>query len=249
MKLENVIADRGSKKVYCDKDKIIKIFDNGYSKSDILNEALNQSRVEETGPNVPKIIEVRKIDGKWAIVMEYIEGKTLDQLMKENPKKMDEYLDKFVDLQMHVHTYRCPLLNKLKDKMDRKIDQTQLDDTIKYELHQRLAGKPKHVRLCHGDFNPSNIIVTPEGEYYIIDWSHVTQGNASADVARTYLLFMLAGKEDIAEKYLDLFCQKSNTTRKYVNGWLPIVAASQSVKGKPEEIEMLSKWANVVEFE
>ena len=108
---------------------------------------------------------------------------------------------------------------------------------------------PNHTKLCHGDFNPSNIIVTDNGTPYILDWSHATQGNASADVARTYLLFCLDGKEELADKYLDLFCKKSDTAKQYVQKWMPVVAASQSVKGKPEEKEFLDRWVNVVEYE
>jgi len=33
-----------------------------------------------------------------------------------------------------------------------------------------------------------------------------------------------------------------------VQKWIPIVAASQSVKGKPEEQELLMSWASVVEY-
>ncbi|MBQ3951372.1 MAG: phosphotransferase [Oscillospiraceae bacterium] len=111
-----------------------------------------------------------------------------------------------------------------------------------------LNGLPTHAKLCHGDFNPSNIIVRPDGEMFIIDWSHATQGNASADAARTYLLFYLAEKFDLAEKYLDKFCFKSHTAKPYVQKWMPIVAASQSVKGNPEEREFLLSWASVVEY-
>jgi aminoglycoside phosphotransferase (APT) family kinase protein len=106
----------------------------------------------------------------------------------------------------------------------------------------------KHTKVCHGDFNPSNIIITADGTPYILDWSRATQGNASADVARTYLLFCLEGKEALAEKYLKLFCLKSDTARQYVQKWMPIVAASQSVKGKPEEREFLLRWVDVVEY-
>ena len=91
MKLDRVIAVRTGKTVYRDGDKTIKVFDEDYKKSDVLNEALNQARVEETGLNIPKVIEVTKVDGKWAIVTEYIKGKTLAQLMEENPDKFDEY--------------------------------------------------------------------------------------------------------------------------------------------------------------
>ena len=215
------------KKIYRDGDICIKVFNSDYSKADVLNEALNQARIEETGLNIPKILEVMTIDGNWAIVTEFIEGKTLAQLMEENPQKKQEYIELLVDLQLEVHSKTSPLLNKLKDKMNRKISETTLDATTRYELHTRLEGMPKHKKVCHGDFNPSNIIITPGGTPYILDWAHATQGNASADAARTYLLFCLAGDEETAKMYLDTFCAKSDTAKQYVQKWMPIVAASQ----------------------
>lgn len=250
LNLDRVIAVRSSKIVYRDGDKAVKVFDKEYKKADVLNEALNQARIEETGLNIPKVQEVSVVeDGKWAIVTDYIEGKTLSRLMEENPEKYDEYMELFVDLQIKVHSMKCPLLTKLKDKMNRKITEADLDATTRYELHTRLEGMPKHNKVCHGDFRPSNIIIANDGIPYIIDWSHATQGNASADVARTYLLFWLKGDMKGADKYLNLFCKKSDTAKQYIQKWLPIVAASQSVKGNPQEREFLLSWVNVVEYE
>lgn len=249
MKLDKVIAVRSNKTIYRDGDRCVKVFDADYSKADVFNEALNQARIEETGLNIPKVLEVTMVDGKWAIVSEYIKGKTLAQLMEEDSDKKDEYLELLVDLQLSVHEKKSPLLNKLKDKMNRKISAAELDETIRYELHTHLEGMPKHKKVCHGDFNPSNIIIAEDGTPYILDWSHATQGNASADVARTYLLFCLSGDIDGAKKYLDLFCKKSNTEKKYVQKWMPIVAASQSVKGNEKEREFLLSWVNVADHE
>lgn len=249
MNLDKVIAVRNDKTIYRDGDKVIKVFDKDYSKADVLNEALNQARIEGIGLHTPKVLAVETIDGKWAIISEYIEGKTLARLMEEEPEKYDAYLEKFVDLQIDVHSKKAPLLNKLKDKMNRKISAADLDATTRYDLHTRLESMPRHNKVCHGDFNPSNIIIKPDGTAYIIDWSHATQGNASADVARTYLLFCLAGKEDVAEKYLKMFCAKTDTAKQYIQKWLPIVAASQSVKGDPKEREFLLSWVDVVDYE
>ncbi|MBQ8414383.1 MAG: phosphotransferase [Clostridia bacterium] len=249
MKLNNIIAQRPNKTVYRDGERCIKVFNEEYSKSDVLNEALNQARIEETGLNIPKILGVTMIDGKWAIVSDYIEGKTLSQLMKENPERNDEYLELLVDVQMTIHKAKSPLLTKLKDKMHRKISSTSIDATTRYELHTRLEGMPKHNKVCHGDICPSNIIITEDGTPFVIDWAHATQGNASADVARTYLLFCLIGDKEMAEKYLDLFCKKSDTAKQYVQKWMPIVAASQSVKGNPDEREFLMSWVNVVDWQ
>ena len=249
MKLDRVIAVRNNKTIYRDGDRAVKVFNAEYSKADVLNEALNQARIEETGLNIPKVLEVTMIDGKWAIVSEFIKGRTLAQLMAENPEKKAEYIELLVDLQMSVHEKTCPLLNKLKDKMSRKIAQTELDATTRYDLHTRLEGMPKHNKVCHGDFNPSNIIITEDGTPYILDWSHATQGNASADIARTYLLFWLNGDFSGAELYLETFCQKSNTAKQYVQKWMPIVAASQSVKGNEKEREFLMSWVGVVDYQ
>lgn len=250
MKLDNIIAKRQDKTIYRDGNFTIKLFDETYSKADVLNEALNQSLIEtETDLKIAKIKEVTKIDGKWAIILDYIEGDTLEELMAKNPEKEDEYLELFVNLQLDMHKKTAPNLKKLKDKMNKKINLTDLDATTRYELHTRLEGMPKHNKVCHGDFNPSNIIITADGTPYIIDWAHATQGNASADVARTYLLFNLAGKTELAEKYLNLFCQKSDTAKQYVQKWIPIVAASQSVKNNPEERDFLMHWVDVVDYE
>lgn len=249
MKLDQVITVRKNKTLYRDGDRCYKVFNEDYSKADVLNEALNQARIEETGLNIPKVLEVTVVDGKWTIVTEFVEGKTMTQLMEEYPEKAEEYLEQFVDLQIEMHKKTCPLLNKLKDKMNRKISQTDFSATIRYDLHTRLEAMPKHNKVCHGDFNPSNVIVGTDGKLYIFDWAHATQGNASADVARTYLLFCLKGKKDVAEKYLKMFCDKSNTAKQYVQKWMPIVAASQSVKGNTEEREFLNSWIDVVDYE
>ena len=249
MKLDRVIAVRNNKTIYRDGDRCIKVFNKEYSKADVLNEALNQARIEDTGLNIPKVLEVTMIDGKWAIVSEYIKGKTLAQLISEDEDKKAEYINLLVDLQMSVHAKTCPLLSKLKDKMSRKIALTDLDATTRYDLHTRLEGMPKHNKVCHGDFNPSNIIIAENGAPYILDWSHATQGNASADVARTYLLFWLSGDIAGAELYLDTFCKKSGTEKRYVQKWMPIVAASQSVKGNEKEREFLMSWVGVVDYQ
>ena len=249
MNLDRIIAVRNNKTVYRDGDRTLKVFGDDFSKADVLNEALNQARIEETGLNIPKVLEVTIIDGKRAIISEYIKGKPLSSLMQENPEKKDEYLQKFVDIQLEMHAKTCPMLNKLKDKMAQKLSQTDLSATIRYDLHTRLESMPKHSKVCHGDFNPSNVIIQDDGTYYIIDWSHATQGNASADAARTYLLFWLDGEIETAEKYLDLFCEKSKTDKKYVQKWMPIVAASQTINGNEKEREFLHSWIDVVDYE
>jgi RIO-like serine/threonine protein kinase len=247
-KLNNLLVDRGSKKIYLDGDKVIKLMGEEYPAPDVLSEAHNLAAVGETALKVPSLVEVTKINGKWAVVWEYVKGTTLAQLMEKNKDKEQQYLERFVDIQLDMHRHSATRLPLLIEKMERKIKASGLDATTRYEILGRLASMPKHIKLCHGDFNPSNIVITDKDEAYIIDWSHATQGNASADAAHTYMLFWLRGNVELAEDYLSLFCKKSDTAIQYVEKWLSIVAASQLPKAKPEDKNLLQSWANVVEY-
>lgn len=84
-----------------------------------------------------------------AITMDFIKGKTLQQLMDENPDKKDTYLNQFIDIQCEIHCQYMPLLSKLKDKMARQIKTLgQIDEIKKYELLTRLDSMPKHIKLA-----------------------------------------------------------------------------------------------------
>ena len=83
MKLDTIVAVRKDKTIYRDGNHCIKLFNTDFSKADVLNEALNHARIEETGLNVPRLEEVTRIDGKWAIILQFIPGKTLEELMAD----------------------------------------------------------------------------------------------------------------------------------------------------------------------
>ena len=247
---KQLISSSETKSVYRDGSTAIKEFCEGFPKAEVLNEALCTARVEDLpGLHVPKVLSVSVMDGKWSITREFIEGKTLQQLMDENPDKLEEYMEQMVDLHLEIHSKVCPLLNKLKEKTIRALkEEEQLDANTRYDLLTRLDGMPKHTKLCHGDFEPSNIIVAADGAMYVVDWVHASQGNASADVARTYLLLSLKDAKK-ADMYMDMFCEKTGTEKRYVQGWLPIVAASQLAYKRPEEKELLESWINVFDYQ
>lgn len=239
---KEIKSDRKNRSVYIEDGKAYKVFGVGYNKADILSEAQIQCLARETGLNVPDIIELTTIDGKWAIVSEYIEGDTLEELMNKYPEKEDEYLNRFVDIQLEVLSKKSPLMSRHVDKMNRKVSNAHfLSATMRYNLHNRIEKMPKKRCLCHGDFNPSNVLINSKDEAYIVDWTHATQGNEEADAARTYLIFKLNGKNKLARKYIDLFCEKSGCNYKDILEWLPILATSQATKNRENELEMLNK--------
>lgn len=247
---ENVkkVSYRKDKALIYSGDKLTKLFDESYSKSNVLNEALNQSRVEETGIKIPKIREVTIINGQWAIVMDLVKGKTLEKLINENPEKEDEYMKLFVKTQREIHSHRHMLLTKFSDKLIMKILNSELSASTRYDLSIKLNNMPKGASVCHGDFNPSNVMIDEGGEVFVIDWSHASQGNLIADVTKTYMLFKLNNEDERAEKYLNEYCLQSGISQKEVHSWIPLVSAGQLLSNSGERKQKLLDWINKVDF-
>ncbi|MBR1870805.1 MAG: aminoglycoside phosphotransferase family protein [Kiritimatiellae bacterium] len=245
-----ILAERTGKVITRDGDEVLKTFEKGKAKVDILNEALNQARAEAAGLPVAALKEVRKNkDGTWSLVSEYAEGKTLDQIMKEDKKNFARHMATFIKIHIDVMSHKVTLMNPLLEKLDRQIAASELPEEQRYELHMQLAGLPKNICVCHGDFNPTNVIINPKGGYKIIDWAHVRRGNPLADIARTYLYFWINGMHAAAEKYIVGICEALNVEKRDVQRWLPVVAAAQSTKmTDPKNRDLLLHWASVVDY-
>lgn len=174
------LVRRGNKVVYDLGDKIVKVFNETKPVSDVFNEALNLARINECGIRSPKALEVSQLENAngWALLTEKVPGTTLAEKMTAEPQRFGEYLEMFVDLQIEIHGYTSPLLNRQRDKFARMIDSLdQLNATTRYNLQERLDGMTKEFKVCHGDFNPSNVIVGEDGKLYVCDWAHATQGS------------------------------------------------------------------------
>lgn len=248
---KKILVTRPYKTVFKDGNRIVKAFTKEHGKANVFNEALCHSRVEESGLDIPKVLEVSELDDQWAIAIEYVEGKTLAELMEENPADIEKYMEQFVDLQVTMHACTVTRLTFQKDKFSRKINSLKdtIDATARYELCTRLNSMPNHTKLCHGDFNPTNVIVREDGTMTIIDWSHATQGNASGDAAITYQEFALKNPK-LADLYLDIFCKKTDTAKQYVQKWLPITAAARLTQvTTEEERQFLMRWIDVIDFQ
>ena len=249
-KKSNVLLERQHKVVTKDADSVLKIFGPEYKVSAILNEAMNEARAAETGLPVAKVIEVMKLRDHWCIRREWIEGETLADVMAKDKKNLAKYLRQFVAIQCETFKKTSERMGNLADKLDKQISASPVEKVTRYDLHMKLQSFPRGTALCHGDFNPTNVIITPKGDWRVIDWSHVRLGDPCADVARTYLLFWLSGHVAAAEKYMELACDALKVPLHEVQKWLPIVAAAESSREQtPKNRELLLHWASVVDYE
>ena len=110
--MNNCISKKDTKAVYKDGNTVRKVFAPDYSKTDVLYEALNTARVEDTGLDIPKILSVSVEDGQWVITSEYAKGVTLTQLIKEHPENIDSYVHAMVDYQIAFNKRSNPQIGE-----------------------------------------------------------------------------------------------------------------------------------------
>ena len=158
-KQDQILLERTDKVVTKDKGTVLKIFGPSYKVSAILNEAMNEARAAETGLPVAKVLEVLKLRDHWCIRREWIEGETLADVMAKDKKNLVKYLKEFVAIQCEIFSKTSERMGNLADKLDKQISASPLPRETRYDLHMKLQSFPRGKALCHGDFNPTNVII------------------------------------------------------------------------------------------
>lgn len=225
MKLDKVIMDRIFKTVYEDGEHIIYVYKDHVSKSQVFSETLNQARAEELGYSVPKVVDVRKVEDKWAVVTETFQGVNAYDIMTRNKDRVDECLDRIIQAQIGMHAIECDSFISMTSIIDDAICSTDLSAVGRFYLHGYLSSLPRKRVLCHGDLNPKNIFLKDDGGYCVVDWKYASEGDPDCDSVVTYLELLLQFDEEIADKYLNKYIEKTAANRKDVEKWIPVCAA------------------------
>lgn len=227
MNLGNPIAIGNTAKIYLYENKIVKIFNDYLPDTESSYEATKQKFAYSCGLSVPKVLEVTNVDGKQAIIMEYIEGRTLGDLLTENMEQAEYYMNISIDVQRRIHMVSADSLEPMSEKLRRQIKSAHnLDERHKSDLLQKLDSMTTlEKRLCHGDFHLFNLIML-DNKITIIDWVDSSVGDIRADIYRTYLLYSQYSTE-LAEMYLRLYCEKSGLSKHDVFQWAPIIAGAR----------------------
>ena len=198
----NIIYESKRKIVYRDGDKAIKTYNETYALSQVLNEALNQAKVSEEGISVPKVYEVKRYNGRYGIVMDYIDGDNLETIVSKNANGAEKYIDIFANTYHNLVQNNNLNLNNSYGRIKNKIFASELPANIKYGLFYKLREMEFSRDIIHGDYSFSNLVITKEGKPVIFDWGHVAYGAKQFDIAITYALFELQDRKDLGELYL-----------------------------------------------
>ncbi|HDR7659796.1 MULTISPECIES: aminoglycoside phosphotransferase family protein [Bacillus] len=236
MNLGNPIAKGNTAEIYLYDTKIVKLFNEYLPDTESMNEAKKQKYAYSCGLSVPNVFEVTKIKNRQAIIMEYVKGDSIGDLLLNNLNEAEHYINICVNEQKKIHAIRVNSdeMEAMGERLERQIKSVhKLDEKQKESILNKLHSIKFEPRLCHGDFHPFNLILS-EKNVNIIDWVDACSGDIRADVFRTYLLYAQSYIE-LAEMYLQIYCSNTDLTRDAIFQWAPImIAARFSEKVSPQ---------------
>ncbi|WP_002147729.1 phosphotransferase family protein [Bacillus cereus] len=233
MNLGNPIAKGNTAEIYLCDNKVVKLFKEYLPNTESLYEAQKQKYAYSCGLHVPKVFEVTEIQGRQAIIMEYVEGESVGKLLLNNLSKAEHYISICVSVQQKIHAIcvRSHEIELMEKRLHRQINSVHnLDEKQKGNILKRLDSIIFEPRLCHGDFHPFNLIMSDD-DVKIIDWVDASSGDIRADVFRTYLLYSQHSVE-LAEMYLHIYCENTGLSKDEIFQWAPIISAARLAENR-----------------
>ena len=139
----------------------------------------------------PQLRDVITVDGRRGLVLERLTGHSMLSLLAREPMRVTHYAGIFAELQARIHDCHVPGLTSRREDLARRIARAGVVARVKGDALAVLERLSDGDRLCHCDFHPDNVLMTPQGPS-IIDWSFAARGTPASDAARTALLLRIA---------------------------------------------------------
>lgn len=225
--------------------RVLKLF-YGFLPRERIEIEFNVSRaLRSAGLKVPEAFEVVEVDERVGIVFERIDGISMLAEVERKPWTLFQAARQLAELHAHVHGHRAPPgLPAQREQIRSWLAAAADFGTEERAAAERaLADLPDGDRLCHGDFHPTNILLSNRGPV-IIDWIGATRGHSHADVARTSVLFKRAelpkessvlirllfgfSRQLLHRTYLRRYLQVSSGTLADISKWVPAQEAAAS---------------------
>jgi aminoglycoside phosphotransferase (APT) family kinase protein len=208
--------------------------------------------VRDVGGPAPRGLETIELDGRPGLLMERIDGIDMLTQIGRQPWRVLRAGGILGRLQATLNTAQAPLsLEPLKDRLAREIRSV---GTVRADLGElglkALALLSDDDRLCHGDFHPANVIISPRGPV-VIDWPNATRGDPAGDAARTLLILRMgeippnspavlrrletAGRWLLLRGYVSAYHRSSRIERNRIDAWMLPLAIARLSEGIVEE--------------
>ena len=176
-----------------DEDTIVKVYKPWMVLSDIQRERDFARTAFVNGiPSVIAydVVKVPTAEGVClGVVFEMLSSGTLGAAVREHPEKMDEYVDKYVELAKTLHTTHVPAgsFGNIKDVYHHhaaNMSQWLSEEEVNL-LHSIIDDIPDADTVTHNDLHPGNIMIQGD-ELVLIDMPEVTVGPPICDLVSIF---------------------------------------------------------------
>ena len=195
---------------------VLKLFVPGFPLSLIDQEAEGTRAANAAGIPSPQLRGVIEVDGRRGLVLERLEGRSMLTLLGRGPVRVAHYARVFAELQARIHDCHAPGLTSRREDLARRIARAGVVARVKGDALATIERLPDGDSLCHCDFHPDNVLMTPQGPS-IIDWSFAARGTPASDAARTALLLRIA---DAPPGSFHLAWVERETKERFYRTWL-----------------------------
>lgn len=197
-------------------DTVLKLFVPGYPASLVQQEVDGTRAANAVGIPSPHISNTIKVDGRQGLVMERLTGDSILTLLGREPARVTHYGVIFAELQARIHACQAPGLISRREDLTRRIARAGVLARVKGNALATLERLPDGDTLCHSDYNPDNVLMTPQGPS-VIDWSFATRGIPASDAAQTALLLHIA---DAPSGSFSVAWVERETRNRFYRAWL-----------------------------
>jgi hypothetical protein len=259
-RLEGAVVAVGSRSVVrmWGDDAVVKVPNDGVPSSWIRHEAQFTSAVWAIGVPAHRLLGIEQHGDKLISIYERVGGPTLWSLINAEPSRAATYGALLGELHARVLTVVPPVsLPRQGDRLRCKLRRASASFDVPYsESMARVPDARPSIGVCHGDFHPGNVVMSPGGPM-IVDWFDACRGDAAADIARSSLLLgagvpnskhleHLPGHTpqilgDVHAAYLATVCGRLEIDTRLVDRWRRVEAVARLAEGV-DPTELLELW-------
>jgi aminoglycoside phosphotransferase (APT) family kinase protein len=233
--------------------QVLKLFRSQFPRDWVDYETRVTSAAHAACALAPRVYGQVEIAGRCGILLERIAGPSM---LRELPRRLyniGRYGRILADVHARIHAQGTVGLPSQHDRLAHDIETApHLSAGQRSAALHALENQPRQDVLCHMDFHPDNVLLTPGGPR-VIDWMNSCTGSPWADVARTYLMLRIGEPLEITFKVRLLLLARGWLRSAYMSRylslrpdlhgefqtWLPIVAAARLADKIPGEEERL----------
>jgi uncharacterized protein (TIGR02172 family) len=189
------------------------------------------------GIPTPAVREIVEVNGRRGIVYERVQGVSMLQDLNTRPWMILRHARTLADLQAQFQKLTLPGLFSYREGLKHTISRApHLGDDLREKALSLLETLPDEKTLCHGDFHPGNILLSPHGPV-TIDWMTASNGSPWADVARTSMILSVGAKAAGKQVHPLIRMMISLYNRTYLNHYRSL---------NPDHHETLKRWMPVI---